>query len=224
MIVNTDFTAAQSVQTLSDTFLDNEAAMLQAADTVPEDQRWHPIYGSPAVIRDLGVDENGEVVNQIRIFFGTGDSPYYDENIDTANTTYHFFAYVDKSVKHAADASNIQLDWFYTLPPGNRVFASAFAAAETIYFGTSTAETEDPCEGHGQIEGNQGRIYAFDLKGVQRLNRVVGDIRTSPMVEDEHLYFRTPIGLHSLGSGAYNTPMRSMQLPKIRVRLWKEMD
>lgn len=205
-VMNTDFTASNS------------------GDTVAQSQRWHPIYGSPTVIREVDVDDSGQIVYNIKVFFGTGDSPYFDENIDTDNTTYHFFAYVDTAGKHEIDQTKFNLDWYVDLPTGNRVFASAFAAAETIYFGTSTAETEDPCEGHGQVDGNKGRVYAFDLQGVERLNRIVGDIRTSPMVEDEHLYFRTPVGLHSLGSGQYNTPIRTVDVPAISVRSWQEMN
>jgi len=208
-VMNTVFTANRSEE---------------VTDTVSEDQRWHPIYGSPTVIRGFDVDDSGQITYNIKVFFGTGDSPYYDENIDTDNTTYHFFAYVDTAAKQEIDPTKISLDWFVALPPGNRVFASAFAAAETIYFGTSTAETEDPCEGHGQVDGNQGRMYAYNFKGVERLNRIVGDIRTSPMVEDEHLYFRTPVGLHSLGGGLYNTPIQTMALPKISIRSWQEID
>ncbi|MFZ0724156.1 MAG: hypothetical protein WAM61_00065 [Desulfobacterales bacterium] len=190
---------------------------------IPSDQRLHPVYASPTIVVDNGVTTGGDIAYKIRVLFGTGDSPYYDENINTATTRYHFFAYVDTNEKGECDPSKHTLDWFIELPAGNRIFASAFAAAGQIYFGTSTAETEDPCEGHLTPEGNEGRIYAVTLEGVIMLNKVVGDIRVSPLVEDEHLYFRTPTGLQSLGSGIYNNEVQAAGEPTINIRSWREI-
>jgi len=55
------------------------------------------------------------------------------------------------------------------------------------------------------------------------LNKVVGDIRTSPLVEDEHLYFRTPTGLQSLSSGIYNNEVQAAGEPTINIRAWREI-
>ena len=203
-VLNTDFTDADS-------------------NTIPSDQRLHPIYASPAIVVDNEITAGGDIAYKVMVFFGTGDNPYYDENINTATTRYHFFAYVDTNEKGESDPAKHNLDWFIELPAGNRIFASAFAAAGQIYFGTSTAETEDPCEGHLTPEGNEGRIYAFTLEGVVLLNKVVGDIRTSPLVEDEHLYFRTPTGLQSLGSGIYNNEVQAAGEPTINIRSWREI-
>ncbi len=192
-------------------------------NTIPGDQRLHPIYASPTIVVDNALTTGGDIAYKVRVLFGTGDSPYYDENINTATTRYHFFAYVDTNAKGESDPAKHTLDWFIKLPAGNRIFASAFAAAGQIYFGTSTAETEDPCEGHLSPEGNEGRIYAVTLEGVIMLNKVVGDIRTSPLVEDEHLYFRTPTGLQSLGDGIYNNEVQAAGEPTINIRSWREI-
>ena len=192
-------------------------------NTIDSDQRLHPIYASPAIVVDNSISHGGDIEYKVMVFFGTGDNPYYDENINTATTRYHFFAYVDTNEKGESDPAKHNLDWFIELPAGNRIFASAFAAAGQIYFGTSTAETEDPCEGHLSPEGNEGRIYAVTLEGVVLLNKVVGDIRTSPLVEDEHLYFRTPTGLQSLGSGIYNNEVQAAGEPTINIRSWREI-
>ena len=192
-------------------------------NTIASDQRLHPIYASPAIVVDNSITTGGDIQYKVMVFFGTGDNPYYDENINTATTRYHFFAYVDTNEKGESDPAKHNLDWFIELPAGNRIFASAFAAAGQIYFGTSTAETEDPCEGHLTPEGNEGRIYVVTLEGVVLLNKVVGDIRTSPLVEDEHLYFRTPTGLQSLGSGIYNNEVQAAGEPTINIRAWREI-
>ena len=203
-VLNTDFTDADS-------------------NTIPSDQRLHPVYASPAIVVDNEITAGGDIAYKVMVFFGTGDNPYYDENINTATTRYHFFAYVDTNEKGESDPAKHNLDWYIELPAGNRIFASAFAAAGQIYFGTSTAETEDPCEGHLTPDGNEGRIYAVTLEGVVLLNKVVGDIRTSPLVEDEHLYFRTPTGLQSLGSGIYNNEVQAAGEPTINIRSWREI-
>jgi hypothetical protein len=187
-------------------------------------QRWHPIYASPAVVVNNGVTDSGEIDYNILVFFGTSDSPFFDEDINTDDTRYHFFAYLDKAGKGVCDTDKHKLDWSIELEPGHRIFASAFAAAGQIYFGTSTAETEDPCEGNAAVDGNEGTIYAVDLEGEVTLKKVVGDIRSSPLVEDEHLYFRTPTGLVSLGSGIYNNEIQAGGTPRARLKSWQQLD
>lgn len=194
-------------------------------NTVDINQRYHPIYGSPSVVVDNGLTSTGILDYNVRIFFGTGDSPYYDEDIDTGNTTYQFFAYNDKAGKNSTTNSSIRLEWFFELPAGHRIFASAFAAAGQIYFGTATGETENPCEGP-----NEGRIYAFTYDGVSVINddlgnagREVGDLYTAPVVEDEHLYLRTPDGIKSFGDGNYNNAVKQGGLPSAKPTYWREI-
>jgi hypothetical protein len=203
---------------LNSDFIDEDGNEIAAS------QRWHPVYASPAVVVNNGVTDTGEIDYNILVFFGTGDSPFYDEDINTDDTRYHFFAYVDKAGKGVCNANNHKLDWFIELEAGHRIFASAFAAAGLIYFGTSTAETEDPCESHAAVDGNEGTIYAVTLEGVVTLKKIVGDIRSSPLVEDEHLYFRTPTGLVSLGSGIYNNEIRAGGTPRASIKSWQQLD
>jgi len=189
------------------------------------DRRTQPIYGSPVAVVDNGVTTSGELKYNIMIFYGTGDSPYFDEDINTASTRYNFFAYRDETPKGQCDDSSVVLDWFFELPEGHRVFASAFAAAGNIYFGTSTSETEDPCEGGGSVDGNQGKIYAFTLKGAPVVEKTVGNIVVSPLVEDEHLYVKTQkSGLRSFGNGQYNNESLIGGLPEIQREWWRELN
>jgi len=194
-------------------------------ETVDVVQQYHPIYASPSVVVDNGLNTDGTVDYNVRIFFGTGDSPYYDDDIDTGNTNYHFFAYNDKGGPASASALDVQLEWFLELPAGERIFASAFAAAGNVYFGTATGETEDPCEGP-----NEGRIYAFSYDGTSLLSeggvlgKEVGDIFTAPLVEDEHVYIKsTTGGLQSLGAGTYNNEVIMGGLPFTRMQYWREI-
>jgi Tfp pilus tip-associated adhesin PilY1 len=163
-----------------------------AFNTVDVSQQYHPIYGSPVVIIENDITAEGVIDYDLRVFFGTGDSPYYDENINMADTRYHFFAYRDESSKGQCDQDAVSLDWFFELPQGHRIFASAFAAAGQIYFGTSTSETEDPCETPAG-GGNLGKIYAFDTEGTQVFSQTVGNMIVAPLVQDEHLYIKTQL-------------------------------
>ncbi|MGE4545150.1 MAG: PilC/PilY family type IV pilus protein [Pedobacter sp.] len=213
-VINTDFDYEQV-----------DADGVSTTITVPTAQRYHSIYASPTVVVDNSLTSSGELEYNVRIFFGTGDSPYADEDIDTDNTNYHFFAYTDHAEKGSTSVDNIELSWFETLPAGHRVFASAYAAAGSIYFGTATSDTEDPCAGP-----NEGRIYAFSYSGSSLLNDAsgthgveVGDIITTPLVYDEHLYFKTANGLTSLGSGKHNNETKTGGLPYTRLRQWREV-
>jgi hypothetical protein len=163
--------------------------------SISSNQQYHPIYASPAVVVDNTFSSTGDIEYNIKILYGTGDSPYYDENINTADTTYHFFAYRDAAPKGICNTSTVSLDWFFELPHGERIFASAFAAAGSIYFGTSTAETEDPCEGAGIASSNAGRLYARKIDtGAQIADSIkVGNILSAPVVDDQHLYVK-PVG------------------------------
>ena len=194
---------------------------------IEEDQRWHPIYGSPVAIVENGLTAEGNINYNIRIFFGTGDSPYYDESIDTGNTFYHFFAYRDQNGKRECDQNSVELDWYTALEAGERIFASAFAAAGNIYFGTSTAETEDPCAGGGNNQGavGGGGIYALSMEdGSQIMNDNVGNITTTPLVVDEHLYVKSQsMGLRSYGGGPYNNPTNISESPQFTMRNWREL-
>ena len=222
-IINTDF---DYIEVNDMGTVDDESDDVSTTYTVPVSQRYHSIYASPTVVVDNSLTSSGDLQYNIRVFFGTGDSPYADEDINTGNTTYHFFAYTDHATKGSVSTSNVELSWFEALPAGQRVFASAFASAGNIYFGTATSDTEDPCDG-----SNEGRIYGFTYSGLSVINDPdtgehgleVGDIVTTPIVEDEHLYIKTRDGLKSFGSSKYNNETKVGGLPYTRVRFWREI-
>ncbi len=165
--------------------------------------------------------QTGKVNYDVRIFFGTGDNPYYDEDINTASTTYHFFAYRDEDKK--GECGEEYLDWFYELPAGHRIWASAFAAAGNVYFGTATAETEDPCKAT-ETGANQGKLFAFSIGGGNPLySAQVGNVTVTPLVEDQHLYYKTSDGLTSLGGGQYNNETSYGGTASTATRVWRQI-
>lgn len=198
----------------------------EPASSVPVSQRYHPIYGSPVVIVDNGIDSDGAVTYDIKILFGTGDSPYFDEDIDMGNTRYHFFAYRDQAKKGVCDNSQVFLDWFYELPEGHRIFSSAFAAAGQVYFGTATSETEDPCDTPSTSGlSSLGDLYVVDIAtGVKVTQIKVGNTTITPIVVDEHVYLKSQSAqVQSYGSGKYNNETIISGFPKVEVRSWHEI-
>jgi hypothetical protein len=170
----------------------------------------------------------------IRIFFGTGDSPYSVEDINFADTRYAFFAYRDTDLKGSCDGSRVELDWYLELEKGHRIYASAFAAADTIYFGTSTGDTEDPCDIHANsddgIKANDGRLYAVDMYDPPdkikdaEIDGFKGNVLAAPVVEDRHVYVQTIDGeVASFGSGKYNNETRQAGIPEIEIHWWREV-
>lgn len=204
-IINTDFTD-------------------EDGNTVPTAYQLQPVYASPSVTIQNSFSATGELEYDINIFFGTGDSPYYDEDINTGTTRYNFFAYKDTADKGETTDSTVSLDWYLELPEGHRVFASAFAAAGNIYFGTSTAETEDPCEAVDK-DSNSGKIYAVDIEdGTVKMDLVVGNIRVPPLVDDKHLYVKTPEGnIETFGGDGYNNEVIMGAVVETSVSSWKEI-
>lgn len=201
----------------------NEDNTAEQGGIVASEQMFHPIYASPAITIDNTMTPTGDIDYNIKVFFGTGDSPYYDENINYAEsgTVYHFFVYVDNEAKGVCGVSPY-LDWFLELEAGERIWASAYSAAGQIYFGTSTAETEDPCE--ATIEGaNEGNLYVYTTSGEEVTSFETGNIVTTPIVEDQHLYFRTADGLTSIGGDQYNTDPKITGTGKSEIISWEEI-
>ena len=193
-------------------------------NTVTASYRYQPVYASPAVTVQTYYDAQGELQYDVSIFFGTGDSPYYDEDIDTGNTKYNFYAYTDTAAKGVCSTDTVSLDWFLELDEGHRVYASAFSSAGNIYFGTSTAETEDPCESQ-EVGDNSGKVYVVDAEeGTIIESVVVGNVRTSPVVDDEHLYVKTTDGsIVTFGGGGYNNEVIMGSEVETSVRSWKDI-
>jgi hypothetical protein len=200
-------------------------------ESVPAQWHYQPIYGSPAVTSSISVDPTGQMLYDVRVFFGTGDSPYYDEDINFDDTRYLFYAYRDTTAKGQCDDTLVHLDWFFELPEGHRIYASAFTAAGNIYFGTSTGETEDPCDisanSDAGFDANAGKLYAFDMNnptGLPILRQTVGNVLAAPVVEDQHIYIRTLGGdIDSFGAGQYNNKTLQGGIPQIEIDWWREV-
>ena len=175
------------------------------------------IYGSPAALADT---------DGVRVFFGTGGN-------DSA-TTYHFYGYLDNK---KGDSDNPLLKWSYALPAGHRVYASTFAVAGQVYFSTTTAVTEDPCEAGG---GSEGKLYAFkqvlespgaSFGPLSKVDLPTGSGRVAPIIDDQHLYIKTAFGtLLSFGGDAYNNEAAGVSggeiavpVPKATIYSWKEV-
>jgi Tfp pilus tip-associated adhesin PilY1 len=184
----------------------------------------HPIHASPVVVVQNTYNHE-KLETKVKILFGTGDSPYFNDY--TTGTKYHFFSYVDTvpapQCKVCTSTGIASLDWFYELPVGERIFASAFAAAGSIYFGTSTAETEDPCEGSGKPTANSGRLYVMKIATGELVTPEpisTGNITTAPVVDDEHLYVKIPTGTIAT-KGPYNNALPGEPLSSISS--WREI-
>lgn len=187
-----------------------------------------PIYASPAVYPQNTYDSQGYVSSyHVKIMFGTGDNPYSNDNPNYGGTLYKFYVFDDvcgpldslmisrDSLGMECSCSQMQTEadaeWTYTLPVEHRVWAEAFAAAGTVYFGTATTDTEDPCS-VPTVGTTHGNLYSLDLSSLPSQPTLVsGDIGNvvGIMVEDEHLYVKTNkpqtgTNLNSFGSGNYN--------------------
>jgi len=196
--------------------------------SIAVNQQYHPIYASPAVVVQNTYSAAGDIQYKIKILFGTSDSPFYDENINIANTTYDFFAYVDTAPKGDCNSGNVYLDWLYALPAGERIYASAFAAAGSIYFGTATSETEDPCSGAGNPASNSGKLYAMDITPsgtsvTPKLTVNTGNILSAPVVDDQHLYVKTVGNGLMTTPGPYNNPVVMGGLVQTTISTWREI-
>jgi len=196
-------------------------------DTVADSDKGHGIYGSPTVMVNNDFNLDGSIDYKVKVLFGTGDSPFADENINIGNTKYHFFAYVDQDAK--GECTDAVLDWFFTMPAGERIWATAFASAGKIYFGSTTAETEDPCAGY-QADADTGGIYAVDIAPEDPADATpisidVGDnVSTSPVVYDEHVFAKKPSGeVDVVGDGEFNKDVKTKFTGASDNLLWREV-
>ncbi len=184
------------------------------------------IFGSPTVVADNGYNIDGSIDYNIKIMYGTGDSPFADE--DLTSTTYHFFALVDQDEKGACGATT--LDWSITLPANERVWSSAFAAAGKVYFGTTTSETEDPCEGYS-AGADTGNLYVVDMdlaqdatEPTQTVVDIESNINVTPVVYDQNIFAKKPTGgVDLVGEGQFNSEINSKGRGKSETLLWREV-
>jgi len=191
-----------------------------------------PIYASPAILVNNETD--------VEVFFGTGDDPTLDDA--DPNTRFMFWGIHDTGnndlclTKFASKQDGINLAnapgndevWYYEMDAGHRVWASAFAAASQVYFATTTTETEDPCAVPDVAGG--GSVFALDRStGAVTMNMQVGNVFSSPIVEDEHLYVKpanpagwpNDKGVTLIGNTKFNNPVVGGQ--RIGFKSWREI-
>lgn len=215
VIVNTDYT--------DDDKFDVNGVPLAVGSA----DRWQPIYASPTVDVERSYDEDGTQRYDVRLMFGTGDSPFVQTD-DSAYTNYYIYSYIDHSPKALSspelsqDPDQIELEWFMALPEGHRVTTSAFASARKLYIGTSTSGVEDPC-----VSGeNAGRLYVLDYDGSNVDNPdfiETGNMNSAPVVEDEHVYIKTTKGTKILGKGTFQNETSSGGPGKSTPTTWREL-
>jgi hypothetical protein len=185
-----------------------------------------PIFGTPAVLVDKTFDDDGNETDKVRIFYGTGDSPYKSNDMSTS-TVYTFYAYEDTDGNGLCTPLTSPT-WSYTLPAGEKVWTSAFAAAGRIYFGTTTNDTEDPCEGTGKTTTG-AHLYVFDQNSTTTTPDPLYSISTPnlsipPLVDDSHLYIRDAGGSITSYGGAYNQPKIPPPFGATpKVKTWREV-
>ncbi len=188
-----------------------------------------PIYASPAVVVKNEINSSGEVDYRTLVFFGTGDSPFH---VDAVSDQYYFYAIADTDDPGQCRTVTNPL-WRYALPPGHRIFASAFASAEKVYFGTTSADTDDPCAPPTPAAANagaaQGKLFVIDAEagGTPILEEDAGNITTTPVVVDDHLYVKTGTGkLKAYGGGKFDNKLTGGSGPSRgpTVRSWREIN
>ncbi|GBC59309.1 hypothetical protein DENIS_0246 [Desulfonema ishimotonii] len=208
----------------------NKSFTTDDGDSIPDGSRNLSIYSSPTVVLEDGV---------VTIMYGTGDSPVKDDY--NSSTQYNFLAYVDDSGK--GECGSAVLDWFMQLPAGQKVFASAFASAGKVYFGTTTSDTEDPCDGYnttGTEDINGGQLYVLDidqgdtgeLDADSETAIDTGNMIVTPVVYDEHVYYKKVSSsgesgaggeINSIGGGIYNNAPEMTGTPQTVESWWREV-
>lgn len=201
---------------------------------INEDQRDadQHIYASPVAIVDRQKAEDGTISTSVRVFYGTGDSPY-DDTDDMADH-YYFYGYVDTDATD--ECTKMDPAWTYELPKGERVWASAFASAGQLYFGTASLESEDPCAGYTgtSSDTNTGTIYEFaqdleegmTLPAGGPLDADIPSVTVPPLVFDEHLFVKTPDGkIWTFGddNSGWNNEVIQKGITGQFVRAWREL-
>jgi len=181
-----------------------------------------PIYASPAVSLQNSVNADGTTAFNVVVLFGTSNSPYY---LDTTAATYYFYAISDKNARGVCSTGTKQ--WSFALPAGAQIFASAFATAGRVYFGTTTSNTEDPCAPPvASAGGSTGGIYAMDIKTGATVysDTSVGNITSTPLVDDEHLYFKSSNGtLQARGGNTFQNQVRQGGGGSVGISSWSEL-
>jgi len=95
-------------------------------------------------------------------------------------------------------------------------------SAGTVYFGTSASEEDI------NGEGATGMLFALNMvDGAIIFEQEVGNITSSPLVQDEHLYIKTSISGGKnpivLGGGGYNNHVIRSPAARSAIQAWKEI-
>jgi type IV pilus assembly protein PilY1 len=100
-----------------------------------------------------------------------------------------------------------------------------------MIFGTSTAETEDPCEGSGIVGTNLGKLRVLDINQtgtvmVEKFSVTTGNIVSAPVVDDSHLYVKitgkSP-NFPPTTPGPFNNSVLMIGLVESAVASWREI-
>lgn len=180
-----------------------------------------PIYASPAAYVQSSINSStGEYDPDVTILFGTGDDPKLADNISD-----QFFFYAVQDLDAKGDCNMATETWSYALPAGQRVYASAVASAGYVYFGTSTADTEDPCAAAADGSSDEGNIYAIDVAtGTNVTTAGSGNFTSTPTVSDEHLYIRKGSGdIESFGGSEYQNDLKRGGTGNAHPSNWREV-
>ena len=186
-----------------------------------------PIQASPAVVvKNVTHPDTKKWVGNV-VLVGTGDSPYFEDS--PANAQYYFYALNDQNTTASPAGSSCGLGaqlWEKALPKGHRVFASAFATAGMVYFGTSTADTDDPCAPSVDSGKGEGTLFGLDLLtgDVVLQEDGIGNITSAPVVYDEHVFFRKANGETVVyGDNNFNNKLTTGGPGGSVVKSWKEI-
>ncbi|MFW2331496.1 MAG: hypothetical protein ACN4E2_04290 [Nitrospinota bacterium] len=124
----------------------------------------HGIYSAPAVVM---AKLSGASTAYPTILFGTSDNPNDSSDgrkSDGSLKEFTFYAVQDKELsKTDCGAVDINETWKVGLPEGHRVFGSPFVSDGKVGFGTSTAETDDPCAVSTLASGADGNFYVLNV-------------------------------------------------------------
>ncbi|MDH5637695.1 MAG: hypothetical protein OEZ04_04330, partial [Nitrospinota bacterium] len=177
----------------------------------------------PSVTSTNTLSSTGELEYKINVFFGTSSSPYHD---DDPGDVYKFYAVRDTDDKTKCTFGGPEL-WNVDLPAGQQVYAAAFATAGRVYFGTSTATSEDPCAPtSAAANGTTGNIFVCDIEngGMVVPPIATGNTAGSLVVDDNHLYFRTSDGrVMSRGGDTFQNATKQGGFSEAVIVSWMEV-
>ena len=183
------------------------------------------IYASPVASVQSSVDTSGEYAPEVVILFGTSDDPKLQE--DTQNPQYNFYAITDTEDDGLCSPGAGTEKWVLPLTPGHRVFAAGASSAGNVYFGTSTADTEDPCAISTLSDGSVGSVFAVNIEtGVTSAQEIanVGNITVTTVVDDEHLYVRDGSGnIKGFGGNTYQNDLKRGGQGNAHPSAWREL-